>query len=151
MSNFDPSQFLDATTTEASTARPPIPAGTELIGTILDINSVTWQGKQDPSKSGIRLDVKIQCDIPQELQANGQPPSLQFTDGIMLDITAAGAMDMSPGKNGKLRRYREALGMNVPGQAFAPRQMIGRAIRVKIKNEPYEGNIYDRVDSVAKV
>ena len=58
---------------------------------------------------------------------------------------------LRPGKNGKLRRYRESLDMNTPGVPFSLRQMIGRQIRVKIKHEPYEGEMYDRVDSVAKV
>jgi hypothetical protein len=150
-SQFDPSLLLDATTSEASTRRPPIPAGTELIGIIEEINPRVVQGKKDPSKSYTFVDVKIRVSVPHELQAHGQPAEVVFVDGISLDTTAHGGFDMAPGKNGKLRRYRDSLDMNTPGVPFSLRNMIGRQIRVKIKHEAYEGEMYDRVDNVAKV
>jgi len=60
-------------------------------------------------------------------------------------------IDWSVGKNNRLRRLREALGMNVPGQTFSMRAMQGRMVRVKIKHVPYEGDILDDIDSVSKV
>lgn len=150
-SAFDPTLFLDATTTEANTRRPALPAGTVLQGQITDITPRAWQGKADPSKSGVALDVKIQCQVPPDLQAQGQPPELTFTDGIMLDQREGGGIDMAPGKNGKLRRYRDSTDTNVPGVAFSPRMLIGKFVKVKTKVEPYEGELYDRVDSVAHV
>jgi hypothetical protein len=41
--------------------------------------------------------------------------------------------------------------MNKPGETFAIRQMIGRQIRVKVKNEIYQGEPQDSIDAVAKV
>jgi hypothetical protein len=153
MSNFDPSQFLDSTTTEALTKRPPLPVG-DYVGTITDIQIRPWESKKPDAKvkSGYAADLKIDVDVtayPDALAVVGVP-KVTLTPGIMLDCNDSGAIDWSAGKNGSLRRYREALNMNVAGQAFSLRQMAGRMIRVKIKHRLYEGESYDEVDSVAK-
>jgi hypothetical protein len=152
MSNFDPSLFLDASTTEASVKRPLIPAGLDITGTIGDIKASTWQGKKDPTQSGIKFDIPITFDLTAmpDLHKSIGADSVTLTDTIMLDVTENGSIDYGPGKNGKLRRYREALGMNVPGEAFSPRAMTGRLIKAKIKHDLYEGDVYDKIDSIAK-
>jgi hypothetical protein len=150
MSNFDPSTFIDATITEPSTKRNPIPAGLDVTAVIGEPKARTWTGKADPSKSGIVVDVPLEVDLTQYPDIQIGATKVTLTDGIMLDTTAAGGIDNSPGKNGKLRRYREALGMNEAGQAFSFRAMQGRLIKVKISHRTYEGEIFDQVDSVAK-
>jgi|SRR5271169_4401344 len=152
MSNFDLEKFLDATITEPTVKRPPIPAGTDLVGTIGEVKSRAWQGKKDPTQSGIAMDVPIEIDLTShpDIQKKVGADRVLLTDGIMLDLTDGGAIDNAPGKNGKLRRYREALNMNKPGDVFSFRNMQGRQIRVKIKHETYEGDVYDKVDSVAR-
>lgn len=151
-STFDPSLFLDATITEASTKRNPIPAGADVTAVIGEPKSRTWQGKNDPTKSGVVVDLPLEIDLSMypELATHVGVPKVTLTDGIMLDLTDNGQIDMAPGKNGKLRRYREALGMNVAGQPFSFRAMQGRLIKVKISHRTHEGEIYDQVDSVAK-
>jgi len=150
MSNFDPASFLDATITEPTTKRNPLPAGMDFVGIIGEPKSRTWQGKKDPTQSGIVVDVPIEIDMSAYPNVKIGATRVILTDGIMLDTTEDGAIDNSPGKNGKLRRYREALGMNQAGVPFSFRAIQGRQIRVKIKHEVYEGDIYDKVDSVAK-
>ncbi len=76
--------------------------------------------------------------------------TLTLTDGIMLDITDQGTLDTGPGKNGNLRRYRDALDMNKPGETFRARAMQGRPIRVKITHEIYLGEAVERIDGVAR-
>ncbi|MGH9429283.1 MAG: hypothetical protein ACRD2L_23620, partial [Terriglobia bacterium] len=113
----------------------------------------TWQGRQDPSKSGIVIDVPVTIDLtayPDLGDAFKATKQVVLTDGIMLDQTGSGAVDNSPGKNGKLRRYREALNMNKPGDTFSFRAMQGRSIRVKISHRVHEGDLFDQVESVAK-
>lgn len=151
-SNFDPASFLDATIDQPSTRRPPLPAGKVYQGTITDLKSRSWQGKKDVTQSGVAFDVviKVQVTDPEE-QATQGTNEVTLQDSIMLNMTPAGLLDNSPGKNNQLRRYREALGMNEPGIAFVPRQMIGRALLVKIKHEPYQGEMYDKIDSVARI
>jgi hypothetical protein len=152
ISNFDPSAFLDATTTEVNTKRNPIPAGTDVVAIIGEPKARTWVGKADPTKSGIVVDVPLEIDLSAypELAAHVGLSKVTLTDGLMLDTTESGGIDNSPGKNGKLRRYREALGLNEAGQPFSFRMMQGRMIKVKVKHRTYEGEIYDEVDSVAK-
>lgn len=152
MSNFDPSTFLDATITEVSTRRNPIPAGSDVTAIIGEPKPRAWQGKVDPSKSGVAMDIPLEIDLSAypELEKHVGVPKVVLTDSIMLDLNTGGGIDMAPGKNSKLRRYRESLGMNNAGEVFSFRAMQGRLIKVKIKHEPYEGEIYDKVDSVAK-
>ena len=152
MSQFDPSLFLDATTTEALVKRPPLPAGLDIVGTIGEIKASAWQGKADPTKSGIKFDFPIKFDLTVHPDLHKQigADSVSINETIMLDTAENGGIDMSPGKNAKLRRYREALDMNTPGEPFAPRAMQGRLIKAKIKHDLYEGEIYDKIDSVAK-
>lgn len=149
---FDVQSYLDSTTTEALVKRPPLPAGADFTGTISKLVSRQWTKKDDPTVSGIAVDVTVEIDLsayPDVLKVVGAP-KVTLTDGVMLNLTDSGSIDWSPGKNSKLRRYREALGMNVAGQPFSIRAMEGRLIKVKIKHDPYEGEIYDKIDSVAK-
>lgn len=152
-SPFDPNSFLDSTITEPSVKRPPLPAGQVFTGTIGEIKMRTWQGKTDPTKSGITADIPIEIDLapyPEAQKLLGGLTKISVKDSIMLDTNEGGMIDNSPGKNSKLRRYRESLDMNKPGQAFSIRSMQGRLIGVKIKHREYEGELYDDVDSVVK-
>jgi hypothetical protein len=154
-SSFDPGQFLDATTSEALVKRPPLPAGQSFIGTITEMAVREWKSKKEDAKvkSGVAFDLKVEIDLQAypEVQAQLNMPKVVLTPGIMIDLKEDGkTIDWSMGRNGALRRWREALGMNNPGETFSPRQMIGRQILAKIKHRVYEGEFYDEIDSVAK-
>lgn len=152
MSAFDAESFLDQSTDKPLEGRTPLPAGQDFSGTIQDVKAASFQGKKDPSKTYIRLDVVVEVDVTSNpaVFKDVKYPSVRLTDGVLLDTTESGGIDWSPGRNGKLRSYREALNMNKPGDTFSPRAMVGRMIKVKIKHDPYEGVIYDRIDRVAK-
>lgn len=149
---FDPQSFLDAQITEVSIKRPPLPVG-DYTGIIGELTSRTWQGKTDPTKSGIAFDVKLVIDIPAEVQSEMgvAMPNLTLKDSIMLDLTENGTIDMAVGKNGGLRRYREALDMNKPGQVFSPQKMVGQPLVVRVKHDLWEDNILEKVGGVAKL
>lgn len=153
MSNFDPALFLDATISEPSVRRPPLPAGREIIGVIGEVKSRSWRGREDPTKSGISIDVPVKLDLtphPDLIQLLGGITELTLTDGIMLDTTPQGGIDMAPGKNPKIRRYREALDMNKPGDVWSPRMMQGRMIKVKIGHRIVDRETYDQIEGVVK-
>src|SRR6266404_2590594 len=155
MSIFDANGFLDATITEVQVKRPPLPAGSEWIATMGTPKIRPWQGKADPSKTGIAADVPMVIDTSPGV-ANGSlsadyPPAVTITYGIMLDTTAAGSIDLAPGRNTKLRQFREALGMNAPGSPFNWRAVEGRQVRVKISHRSFENELYDDTAAVAKV
>lgn len=153
-SAFDPTLFMDATTTEALVKRPPLPIGSEWIGTITDLEVVPWESKKVDAKvkSGVKFAVKIELDSasqPQLKDLTGAEKII-LEDGIMLETNATG-IDWSQGKNGRLRSYREALGMNNPGQPFSPRMMVMRQLRVKISHREYQGEFFDQIASVSKI
>lgn len=152
-SSFDPDSFLDATTTEALVKRPPLPVG-DYVATIQEVKSRAWTSQKPEAKikAGIAVDIVLKIDLSAypEAQKVTNGDSSQLRTSVMLDLNDGGSIDWSQGRNGALRRYREALDMNKAGEAFSIRQMQGRLIRVKIKHRTYEGELYDEVDSVAK-
>lgn len=157
-STFDPSMFLDMEMDAPLEKRPPLPIGdyTAVIG---EVTASTWQGKKDPSKSGIKWDFPVTIDVPLEVQNSLgiQMPTLQLKDGIMLETTPQGTIDMGLGKNRQLRNYREAVDLNKPGDRFSARSLVGKVVKVKLIHEPYtpaaggETIIVERIGGVAKV
>ena len=149
-SSFDPALFLDVTMDAPTEKRDPLPIGdyTAVIG---EVTSRAWQGKADPTKSGIALDVPLTLDVPAEIQASlGLGSTLNLKDSIMLDLTDSGMIDNSKGKNRQLRNYREALDMNKPGDVFSPRKMQGQVITVKVTHEIYQDAPVERISGVTK-
>lgn len=160
MSLFDASTFLDASIEEALVKRPLLPAGQDYIGIIgPDLKARKWTKKDDPSITGMAIDLKIEVDpnslTPAQKDAiKGYDGKLVFSDGIMIDMTPQGAIDTSVGKNSRLRQYREALNLNNPGQSFNFRQLIGQPIRFKMRydtNPDFNaGEPQEKVGAVAK-
>lgn len=138
MSGFDPKQFLDANYSESNdTKLIPVPVG-EYTAVVEKVDTRAWQGRKDPSKSGIALDVVWAIDDPAVKEATGRE-KVTVTQGIMLDLTPAGGLDFSRGKNVQLGRLREALGLNQPGQPFGFRMLEGKVAKVVIGHRPAEG------------
>ena len=100
MSMFNPDTFLDATLDAPTEKRPPLPVG-DYVAVIGEVSARAWQGKKDPTKSGIAWDIPLSVEIPAEVQASLKltQSNLTMTDSIMLDITESGTIDNSPGKN----------------------------------------------------
>lgn len=151
-SAFDAETFLNATTTEAATRRPPLNASLEYIGTLgTPVPRIGIQGKKDPTKTYNFIDFPISIDLtalPKERERVGQD-SVTLSHSVSLDVNETG-IDWSPGRNTGLRLLREALNMNVPGQPFSLLSVEGRQVRVSIKHEDYLGDIQDRVKGVAR-
>jgi len=148
---FNPEAFLDATLEAPTEKRPPLPVG-DYTATVGEVKARAWQGKTDPTKSGIAWDIPLTLEVPAEVQTQlGLTSStLTFTDSLMLDLTEAGTIDNSPGKNRRLRNYREAVDLNKPGDVFSARKMQGRVIKVKIGHDMWEGQPVERVQGVAR-
>jgi hypothetical protein len=146
---FDSATFLDATTTEALVKRPPVPAGTELIGILGEPKGRA--GEKD-GKSWTAVDFPVEVDLSAypDIAKLVNTQTVLFKLGIMLDTNEGGMIDWSTGKNGRLRKVREALGMNVAGQPFSIRAMQGRPIRFVVTHREYEGEIFDEIGAVAK-
>jgi hypothetical protein len=152
MSDFDPTAFLNSATETVSERMPNLPAGQDFVSTIKDVAFRQVHGKKDPTALYLFMDVKHEIDTSQ-VQVDGQTypvPTRTIVDDFIVNTNASGAIDYAPGKNGRIRDYREALGMNEAGRPFAPANMIGRQIRVKVKVEPYNGNNFDKISGLAK-
>lgn len=152
MSQFDPNSFLDITLTEPTEKRPPLPVG-DYVAVIGEVKSRTWQGKKDPTKSGIAWDVPLAVEVPPLIREAMKisTDTLTLRDSIMLDLTAGGTIDNAPGANRRLRMYREACDLNKPGDTFSGRAMQGRPIKVRVSHEIYEGQPVERVEAVTRV
>lgn len=151
MSMFNPDTFLDATLDAPTEKRPPLPVG-DYVAVIGEVTARAWQGKKDPTKSGIAWDIPLSVEVPAEVQAALKitQSNLMMGDSIMLDITESGTIDNSPGKNRRLRMYRDAIDMNKPGDVFSARKMTGKIVRVKISHDLYEGQPIERIDGVVR-
>ena len=92
--------------------------------------------------------IPLKLQIPAAIQALGLPAEFQVTDRVFLDLTPQGGLDNSKGKNRGQRTYREATGMNKPGETFAWRMLTGKIVKVKIAHELYNGNIVEKVAQI---
>lgn len=155
MSTFDPQSFLDATFDAPTVKRPPLPVGdyTALVG---EPTMRPWVSAKDPTKSGIAADYMMEVDVPSDvaerLKLNTSTIKVKY--GIMLDLTPTGGIDNSPGANGGLRRFREALNMNKPGDSFNLRMAQGKAVKVKIGHREYpegSGDIFEEIVGLGRV
>jgi len=149
MNEFDPQVFLDTAMTEPLTKRPPINPGS-YSAQIGEPKMRSWTSR-DGAKSGVALDVPLEISLDgAEANRVGQP-SVIITDSLFLDFTEDGkSLDVAPGKNRKLRAYREATGLNNPGDKFSIRMLHGRPIRVSVKHDMVESEVYERVGAVAR-
>jgi hypothetical protein len=157
---FNPESFLDQSTTEQGSRRPPVASGLDFLGEIQEPKARVVPGKKDPNASYVFVDIPIKVDLtthPSEVARVGVDKVILRHSGS-LDYTPSGALDWNPGKNRMLTAYREALNLNEPGTTFSPRMLIGRIIRVKVghrtgqENDPVTGKpeIYDEISGVTK-
>jgi hypothetical protein len=149
---FDPEAFLDLPIDTEFKKRPPLPIG-DYTAMISEVKPRQWQGKQDPTKSGLAYDVTLVVEVPGAIveQLGLAQPTLMLKDSIMLDLTPEGGIDGAPGRNRSLRNYREALDMNKAGEVFRAREMIGKPLRVKVTHELYQNEPVERVSGVSRL
>lgn len=154
---FNPEMFLNITTNEANS--------TELLQVPPGVYTAVTQGigpdsfKRFPIKSGeragqdfYRLDVvwSINDDNGQLREYLGREPKV--TQGIGLDITRDGTLEMGKGKNVGLGQLREALGQNKAGQPWAMSQLGGQVAKIEVKHrlDAATGRTYVDVAKVAR-
>lgn len=153
MSTFDPNTFLDMTTEESnSTVMIPVPAG-EFTAVIEKVEARPWTSRKDPSKSGMTLDVTWNIDDAGVKELLGRD-KVTVRQGIMLDLSDAGGLDMGKGKNVGLGRLREAVDLNQAGQPFGFKMLPGKFAKVVVAHRPDDNKpdvIYAEVNAVAKL
>jgi hypothetical protein len=149
MGTFDPNLFLDQTTTDSnSTVSVPVPAGEWEAVIDGDPEIRQWQGKKDPSKSGLALDITWSIQDPSVL-AEVERDKATVRQSLMLDLNDSGGLDTGKGKNVGLGRLREAVGLNVPGKPFSFRMLAGQIAKVKVEHRVEGDQIFADVKGVA--
>jgi hypothetical protein len=149
MTVFDPSAFLDATTTEVNERLTPLPEQNPdspdgLYSATIGAPSVK-QGSRDDGTPWVSIKLPLKLDIPPSLQESLKYPSeYALIDNPFLDLTPAGTIDNAPGRNRAQKAYRDATGTNVAGQPFAWRMLEGQRIKVGIRHELYQDAIQMR-------
>ena len=147
---FNPDQFLDMQIEgQNDTKIIPVPAG-EYTAMIEEVKVRQWQAKADPSKSGLTLDVQWSIDDASVKELLGRD-KVTVKQGIMLDLTDAGGLDMGKGRNIGLGRLREALDLNQPGRPFSFTMLTGRVARVSVSHRIADDNIFAEVKQVARM
>ena len=152
MSQFDPNSFLNMSVDQSnSTVAVPVPVG-EYIAIIDKVDARPWQKKDDPSKAGMAIDILWSIDDA-GVKALLERDKVTVKQGIMLDVTPEGGLDMGKGKNVSLGRLREAVDLNQAGQPFSFMMLPGRMARVRVKHRSNPDNpdqIFAEVDAVTK-
>ena len=147
---FNPEQFLDTTLTESNDTKTiPVPVG-EYTAVVEDVKCRQWTSKKDPSQSGITLEVIWNIDDSAVKELLGRE-KVTVKQGIMLDLTDSGGMDMGKGRNVGLGRLREALDLNTPGQPFSFSMLSGRLAKVSVSHRVVDDSIFAEVKAVAKM
>lgn len=150
--SFDADSFLQSSVTEANDTKViPCPVG-EYMGIIDKVAARQWQST-DGTKTGVTLDVTWLIEDAGAKAATGRDV-VTVRQGVMLDISATGGLDMGQGKNVGLGRLREAVGKNQPGEAFSFAMLPGLAAKVSVthrqdKNDPE--TVYAEVKLVTKL
>lgn len=142
---FNAEQFLDQAITDANDTKVvPVPEGEDYLGIIEDVKARAWS---KDGQSGVALDVLFNIEDVNVKAVTGRD-KVTVKYGFYLDVTPSGSIDMGKGKNIKLGRLREALGLNIPGQPFSFGMMKGRMARLHVTQRPVGEDIYNDVKSV---
>lgn len=150
MSAFDPASFMNAAVTgQMDTSLPMVPAG-EYNAFIDKVDYKSFPISKGDRAGEVFHKLECMCKI---ISPGTDADGRTVRKDCVLDITPAGQLDVSKGKNIDLGQMREATGLNDPAQPFAPAMLTGRMVRVLVsheadKNDP--NKFYSRVQRVSK-
>lgn len=151
---FDANDFLNSTIAESNDTvllNPPDNMSGEGYMIIADkVACRAWQGKADPSKSGLVLDITWLIEDEGVKEFCGRE-KVQCRQSVMLDLNESGGLDLGKGKNIGLGKLREALGMNVSGQPFSFGMIQGRIAKGFVQHRVEGDNIYAEIKRVGKM
>lgn len=150
---FDAQEFMNQTMTDSnSTELIPVPenmSGEGYVAVVTGVDVRQWVKKTDPSVSGLALDLVWEIQ-DEEVKKAVSRDKVTVKQGIMLDITETGQIDMAKGKNVNLGRLREALGLNNPGEPFSFMQLEGQIGSIFVKHRIVGDDVFAEVGRVEK-
>lgn len=156
-SAFDPNTLLNMQISGANdTKLIQVPAG-EYMARVKDVKFRKGQIKQGDraGETFIAVDVTWAIDDQHVKEATGlNEPTVR--QGLMLDLTAGGGIDLGKGRNVGLGKLRAAVGKNDPSQVFTFDSLKGCMAKVKVgsrrderQGSPTFGEEYAEVNGVA--
>ncbi len=119
------------------------------MGIISKVAPRQWQSK-DGTQSGVALDIfwlVEDANVKQYLNRE----EVTVKQGLMLDLTDAGNLDMSKGKNIGLGRLREAVGKNDPSEKFSFAMLPGLSAKISVTHRISGEDTFSEVKGVAKL
>ncbi len=147
--SFNPDEFLaSSVSTSNDTKTIPCPVG-EYQGIIEKVLPRQWQSK-DGSQTGVALDVLWLVEDQGVKEFLGRETVI-CKQGIMLDMTSDGKLDMSKGKNVGLGRLREAVNLNTPGQPFSFAMLPGQGAKISVSHRPSGEDLFAEVKQVSRM
>lgn len=149
-STFDPETFLDATLPGAnSIKREIVPMGVyKAYISKLEVKNGTVNKEGDNyGKPWVALNLQWTIE-DQPINATMDQAKVIVFDSVFLDLDEDGRTAMGKGKNVKLGKLREALGMNTGPVQF--RALEGRPATINIGHDPYKDDMQAVVKSYAR-
>ena len=155
--SFDPEQFLQSTEVQGAmeTKFVRIPPGEYNVL----IDKVEGRLAQFTPQKGPNMgkqmsqpcvDVTYLIDDQKVRDATGmERPSI--TQGIFLDVNAAGQLEMGPGKNINLGRLRAACKQNDPSVSWKFGMLVGHMVKIKVDQVPNAKDPNDPYSNVTAV
>jgi hypothetical protein len=126
---FDPQMYMQATQKGANaTEFKPLPVGV-YSAVIMEPEIKTWQGKKDPTMSGIKFCFWADVQTPVE-----GFPKPRVKCEIMLDTDREGVLLMGESENIRLGKLRKSVGLNDPNTPWTFQMFEGRAMKVSVKH-----------------
>jgi len=136
---FDKSQFLNmAVTGSNATEFVPVPVG-EYPMTVESVDVST--GTSDAGQNWARLDV-IAVVQDEEVKKFMSRDKVTVRGGFMLDVVEQdgnATLDMGKGRNVRLGRLREAVGLNDEKQDFMFTMLVGQSCKGKVTHRMVNG------------
>lgn len=142
--SFNSNAFLNQTVEAVlDTKRVPFPEGDhdEMQIVNLKINDGVVSKGDNAGKPWVQLEVKMDCldpNVKEEMKMTGDAmPALYWKE--FLDLDANGNLDVSPGKNVKLGKLRQAAGQN-SDEAWSPMDLKGATLGARARHEMNKDN-----------
>lgn len=147
--SFNPDEFLNSAVSGPNDTKvTPVPIG-EYMGIIEKVLPRQWQSK-DGTQTGVALDVFwLVEDSGVKEFLNRQ--TVTCKQGIMLDLTPQGGLDMTSGKNIGLGRLREAVGKNSADAMFSFAMLPGLSAKISVNHRISGEDTFAEVKAVAKL
>ena len=105
-------------------------------------------------KGQVILEVVWQPDDGEVRAAHKLEKLPTVRQGIFLDLTDAGGLDMAPFKNADLNKLREVFGLNSAGVKWSFTDFIGKPARIKVEqksNKEDPNNPFTNVTAVTRL